>query len=92
MLIQPTLAKLEALHLFGMLRALHNQLQSPDCASLSFEERLGLLVDREATEQETQKVAARLKRAQMRQPVAPEDVDFRHPRGLNRAQFVALCA
>lgn len=92
MLIQPTLAKLEALRLFGMLRALHDQLQTPDCASLAFEERLGLLVDREATERETQKVAARLKRAQLRQPAAPEDVDFRHPRGLDRAQFVALCA
>jgi DNA replication protein DnaC len=92
MLTQPTLAKLEALHLYGMLRALNDQLQTPDCASLSFEERLGLLVDRETTERETQKVAARLKRAQLRQPAAPEDVDFRHPRGLDRAQFVALCA
>ncbi len=92
MLTHPTLAKLEALRLYGMLRALNDQLQTPACASLSFEERLGLLVDREATERETLKLATRLKRAQLRQPAAPEDVDFRHPRGLDRAQFVALCA
>lgn len=92
MLIHPTLTKLEALRLFGMARALNDQLQLPDCAQLSFEERLGLLVDREATDRENQRLAARLKRARLRQPAAPEDVDFRHPRGLDRAQFLALCS
>jgi DNA replication protein DnaC len=91
-LIHPTLTKLEALRLFGMARALNDQLQLPDCASLSFEERLGLLVDREATDRENQRLAARLKRARLRQSAAPEDVDFRHPRGLDRAQFLALCS
>jgi DNA replication protein DnaC len=92
MLIHPTLAKLEALRLFGMLRALNDQLQLTECHSLSFEERLGLLVDREATERENQKVAARLKRAHLREAAAPEDVDFRPARGLDRVQFLALCS
>lgn len=91
MLIHPTLAKLEGLRLFGMLRALNDQLQTPECAGLSFEERLGLLVDREATERQNQKVATRLKRAHLRQAATPEDVDFRPARGLDRAQFLALC-
>lgn len=92
MLTHPTLAKLEALRLFGMLRALNDQLQLPDCASLSFEERLGLLVDREVTDRQNQRLAARLKRARLRQPAAPEDVDWRHPRGLDRTQFLSLCS
>lgn len=92
MLIHPTLAQLEALRLFGMAHALSDQLQLPECASLSFEERLGLLVDREATERANRKLALRLKRARLRQAAAPEDVDFRQPRGLDRAQFLALCA
>jgi DNA replication protein DnaC len=87
----PTLAKLEALRLYGMVRALNDQLQLPDCAHLSFEERLGLLVDRESTDRENQRLALRLKRARLRQSAAPEDVDFRHPRGLDRAQFLSLC-
>jgi DNA replication protein DnaC len=91
-LTHPTLAKLEALRLFGMLRALNDQMQMPDCASLSFEERLGLLVDREATDRQNQRLAVRIKRARLRQPAAPEDVDFRHPRGLDRAQFLSLCS
>src|SRR5262249_37571034 len=69
-----------------------DQLQTPDCASLSFEERLGLLVDRELTERQNQRLALRLKRARLRQPAAPEDVDLRHPRGLDRTQFLALCS
>lgn len=92
MLTHPTLAKLEALRLYGMLRALNDQLQMPDCASLSFEERLGLLVDREVNARQNQRMAARLKRAHLRQAASPEDVDFRHPRGLDRAQFLALCS
>lgn len=92
MLTHPTLAKLETLRLFGMLRALNDQLQQPDCARLSFEERLGLLIDRELTDRQNQRLATRLKRARLRQTAAPEDVDFRHPRGLDRAQFLALCS
>ena len=92
MLTHPTLAKLEALRLFGMLRALNDQLQLPDCAPLSFEERLGLLIDRELTDRQNQRLATRLKRAHLRQAACPEDVDFRHPRGLDRAQFLALCS
>jgi DNA replication protein DnaC len=93
MLTHPTLAKLEALRLFGMLRALNDQLQQPaDCAGLSFEERLGLLIDRECTDRRNQQLATRLKRARLRQTAAPEDVNFRHPRGLDKAQFLALCS
>lgn len=92
MLPHPTLAKLEGLRLFGMVRALNDQLHTPECAGLSFEERLGLLVDREATDRENRRMAQRLKRARLRQSAAPEDVDFRHPRGLDRAQFLSLCS
>ena len=51
MLRHPTLATLEALKLTGMATALTEQLEMPDVQRLSFEERLGLLVDRERTMQ-----------------------------------------
>lgn len=92
MLPHPTLEKLEELRLYGMLRALDDQIRMPECQSLSFEERLGLLVDREVAERQSRQLATRLKRARLRQPATPEDVDFRHPRGLDRAQFLALCS
>lgn len=49
MLPHPTLDKLQTLRLTGMLKALAEQLKTPDIDSLSFVERLGLLVDRELT-------------------------------------------
>ena len=92
MLAHPTLEKLEALRLFGMLQALSEQRQMPECVSLCFDERLGLLLDRETTDRENRRLALRLKRAQLRQSACPEDVDLRHPRGLDRAQFLALAS
>jgi DNA replication protein DnaC len=92
MLIHPTLTKLENLRLYGMMRALREQMDMPEAAELSFEERLGLLIDRETTEKESLRLSNRIKRAHLRQSAAPEDVDLRKPRGLDRAQFMALCS
>ena len=60
MLRHPTLAALEPLKLTGMATALAEQLEMPDVQRLSFEERLGLLVDRERTTQENRRLARRL--------------------------------
>lgn len=73
-----------------MARALQDQMTMPTDTELSFEERLGLLVDREATERDSRRLTMRLKLARLRQTASPEDVDFRHPRGLDRTQFLAL--
>jgi DNA replication protein DnaC len=90
MLNHPTVDKLHQLRLTGMARALALQAQSPEAGQLSFEERLGLLVDSEAAERESRQNAARLKRAKLKQAATPEDVDYRHPRGLDRALFARL--
>lgn len=90
MLIHPTLDKLRALKLEGFARGLEEQMASPDIESLSFEERLGLLVDREATDRENKRLAGRLYRAKLRQSACLEDIDFRHPRGLDRSLVMGL--
>lgn len=90
MLNHPTVDKLHQLRLSGMARALAHQAQSPEISQLSFDERLGLLVDSEAAERESRQHAARLKRAKLKQAATPEDVDLRHPRGLDRALFARL--
>ena len=92
MLHHPTLDRLQQLRLTGMARALAAQAQQTDIAHLGFEERLGLLLDSEAAERESRLNAARLKRAKLKQAATPEDVDFRHPRGLDRALFTRLMA
>ena len=90
MLTHPTHDRLVALGLTGMAKALEEQRRQPDVAALTFEERLGLLVDREAVERETKRLASRLKTANLRQDAVIEDLDTRAARGLDRALVAKL--
>jgi len=90
MLNHPTVDKLHLLRLSGMAHALASQAQSPEIGQLSFEERFGLLVDSEVAERESRQNASRLKRAKLKLAATPEDVDYRHPRKLDRALFARL--
>jgi DNA replication protein DnaC len=90
MLNHPTFEKLHALRLSGMYQALMEQMQMPEIAALSFEERLGLLVDRESTERENRRLTTRLRQAKLRQTACIEDIDYRHPRGLDKLLMTRL--
>jgi DNA replication protein DnaC len=90
MLTHPTLDKLEALRLAGMAKALKEQWQMADLGDLAFEERLGLLVDREAALRENRRMQTRLRKAKLRQNACVEDIDFRHPRELDKSLVVRL--
>ena len=94
MLTHPTLEKLQRLKFTGMATALAEQMQMPDIEELAFEERLGLLIDREVTERENRRLTSRLRRAKLKHQAALEDIDYRHPRGLDKAliQSLAACA
>jgi DNA replication protein DnaC len=90
MLSHPTDDKLRTLKLTGMLKSLEEQRQSETAESLSFEERLGLLVDREQTERDNRRLTTRLRSARLRQSACIEDLDWKAPRGLDRNQVLAL--
>lgn len=90
MLRHPTLEKLQTLRLTGMLRALEEQHAMAEIEALTFEEQLGLLVDRELTERESQRLRTRLKKARLRQEACIEDLDFRQARGLDRSLVMSL--
>ena len=92
MLAHPTQERLLALGLTGMARALDDQRRSPDSVTLSFEERLALLLDRETIERENKRMVTRLRFAALRQEAIVEDVDLRAPRGLDRSLFQKLVA
>ena len=81
MLIHPTLDKLRALRLDGFTRGMEEQMASPGIESLGFEERLGLLVDREVTDRENKRLVGRLHRAKLRQSACLEDIDLRQTKG-----------
>jgi len=90
MLIHPTLDQLRTLRLTGMLKALEEQMQMPDIDSLSFEQRLGLMADREITERQNRHLKTRLRKANLRQSASVEDIDYLHPRGLDKALVAKL--
>lgn len=63
MLNQQTQSKLQQLQLSGMAKAYREQLEQPSMQALPFDDRLGLMVDRELSERENRKLARLLKQA-----------------------------
>jgi len=90
MLTCPLLDKLQTLKFYGMLKALDEQMNMTDIDKLSFEDRLGLLIDREQTERQNRRMTTRLRKAKLRQSACVEDINFRHPRGLDKQLFLTL--
>ena len=84
MLNHPTHERLLQLRLHGMAKALAEQQQTPELQAMTFEERLALLLDREVTERYNRQTSSRLRRARLKQAAVAEDIDYRHPRGLDR--------
>lgn len=92
MLKHATLDQFAELKLHGMARAFEEQMQMPEIRSLSFEERLGLLVEREATERASRRLTSRLRKAKLREQAAIEDIDWRARRGLDKRQVLTLAS
>ena len=83
MMMHHTLAQLRALKLNGLAFALEEQLAQPGSAGLSFEERLTLLVEREAHHRNDRKLQRLLKSARLKYGQATlEDLDSRPGRVL----------
>ena len=92
MLTHNTLDTLRHLKLTGMGDALEQQRAQPETHDLAFEERLALLVDREVLHRENRRLDRLLKAARLRVPACIEDIDYRHPRGLERSRMAALAS
>lgn len=92
MLNNPTMERLAELRLTGMLRAYQEQCDSAQADALTFDERFGLLVDREHAERYNRSITARLRKAKLRLPATLEDVDYRQPRGLDKRLLLALAS
>jgi DNA replication protein DnaC len=90
MLVNHSHERLIALRLTGMAKAFDDQLRQPDIDALAFEQRLGLMIDREITERDNRRLVTRLKFASLRQTAIIEDIDLRTPRGIDRAFLAKL--
>lgn len=91
MMTNDTIRKLNELKLFGMAHAFDEQLSSPSMSHLSFEERLGLVVDQELTFRDNRRLQRLLKAAKLRESAAcMEDIEYRADRGLDRSEMASL--
>jgi DNA replication protein DnaC len=90
MLSVPTEDKLRSLKLFGMLKAFQEQQSQPEITHIGFNERLGLLVDREATERDSRRIITRLRHAHLRQEACIENIDYSQHRGLDKSIIKAM--
>ena len=93
MLIEQTLHTLSQMRMHSFADALREQLNSDQYDALPFEERVGLLVDREFTDREARRLTRRLQQARFREQASVEAIEFDPPRGLDRAtvQRIATC-
>ncbi len=87
---QQTMEKLYQMRLNTMAEAFREQVKSASMNDLSFEERFAMIVDSEWTFRENRKLKNRLKNARIRQNATVEDIDFRHPRGVDRSYLLSL--
>jgi DNA replication protein DnaC len=92
MLHQHTLDKLHTLRLTGMAAAFAQQLAQPAAHELSFEERFALLLDQEIRYRDHRRLARLLKAARLRVGAWVEDIDYRHPRGIDRSCMSTLAS
>ena len=90
MLMTETIDKLKAMRLSGMVQGIREQTENPHYQNLSFEERLGHLVEREWLLREERRFARRLKEAGFRMRATVEELDFHAPRKLDRAFIMEL--
>ena len=84
MLTQPTIEKLYTMRLRGMAEAFQQQQEDANIHTLSFEERLGLLIDRQWNWRQNRALERRLRDGRLQGPACIEDIDYRTPRGLDR--------
>ena len=85
-----TIEGLHTLRLQVMAAGVIEQREQPDYAALGFEDRLGLLVDRELLARSNRRLTRMLKSAKLKVPAVIEDLDFRRPRGLERQTVLHL--
>lgn len=90
MLTEPLVQQLADLRLRGMAAALEQQMAAPDRAQMSFEDRLGLMIQHEMTERAGCRLAQRLRWARLPINACLEDLDTRTPRGLDPASLARI--
>ncbi len=89
---EETIRQLTEMRLFEFANGFSEYLESADQEDLTFEERLSLMVDREWTDRQERRLKRRLKSGKLREEACVEDINYRHPRGLDKSVMKRLAA
>lgn len=92
MLNEETYKQLTDLKLYRIAASFKDYLDQIEQDELTFEERLGMMIDREWTDRQERRLKYRLKRSKLRETACVEDIDYRHSRGLDRSMMQRICA
>lgn len=90
MLVEQIRKRMIELGLEGMLKAFDDQMRLPNFRDLSFEERVGNLLDHEASFREDRRLRRLLRQAKLREQACLEDVDYSTSRGIDKSQIASL--
>jgi len=92
MLNQQTLDQLYLMKLIGMAEGFKEQIEQSTFGELSFEERFGILVERQWNWKENKRLKRLLKEARLKLQASIEDIDYRTPRGLEKSVILSLAS
>ena len=90
MLNEQTIQTLNALKLFGMARSFSDKIAHRAAADLSHPEFFGLIVQDEKTYRDNLRLKRLLANAKLKHQACLEDIDYKHPRGLNKQTILEL--
>jgi DNA replication protein DnaC len=90
MLNEQTFDKLYAMKLLGMAEGFKEQLEQSSSHDLAFDERFGMLVDRQWTWKENNRLKRLLKEAKLKLQASGEDIDYKTPRGIDKSVMMNL--
>ena len=89
---QPNIERMLQLGFTGMAEALEEQSDLADIEQLGFDDRLAMLIEREAEHREHRSYLGHLRAAQLRIRADIQDVDCRAGRGIARTTLTQLAA
>jgi DNA replication protein DnaC len=90
MMTNPTLSKLQDMRLIGMVKAFEEQIAMPDIGQMTFEDRFGLIIDREEIERRNRKFKTRIRKAKPKESACVEDITFSSARGIDKKTVLSL--
>ena len=92
MINEETLRQLTEMKLYAFSQCFQEHLDSTEQDELTFEERLSFMVDREWSDRQERRLNRRLRAAKLREEASVEDINYRHPRGLDKSVMQRLIA